>query len=105
MSETEKAVEMNEVKETQILMPDSGGLVVSSSPHIHLKSQEIWKVMLWVVVSLLPTSIAGVWFFGIDALKVIVLCVVFCMMFEAIWCRLAGNPVFGTLKDLSAVVT
>jgi len=96
---------MSEVNNNEVMMPNAEELVVSSSPHIHLKTQDIWKVMMWVIVSLLPAAGAGVYFFGLPALKVIVLCIIFSVIIEAIWCKIAKEPVLGTIKDLSAVVT
>ncbi len=96
---------MSEATNNEIRMPNPEKLIVSSSPHIHSKSQEIWKIMLWVILSLLPAAVAGVWFFGLPALEVILLCVIFSVMIEMAWCMIEGKPVFGTIKDLSAVVT
>jgi len=85
-------------------MPNPQELIVSSSPHIHSKQGEIWKIMLWVLIALMPAAFAGVWFFGLNALKVMVFCVVFSVGFEMIWCKIEGKPL-GTVKDLSAIVT
>ncbi|MDD3118394.1 MAG: RnfABCDGE type electron transport complex subunit D [Victivallales bacterium] len=96
---------MSEVASNEIRMPDPENLIVSSSPHIHSNADEIWKIMLWVIVAMLPAAFAGLWFFGLQALRVMVLCVVFSVAFEMLWCRIEGKPVLGTVRDLSAVVT
>lgn len=94
---------MSEVNK-EIMMPKVDELIVSSSPHLHCK-QEIWKIMLWVVAALLPASGAAVYFFGLAAIKVMVLCIVFSVGFEMLWCRVEGKPVLGTVRDCSAIVT
>lgn len=96
---------MSEENNNEVMMPNPEELIVSSSPHIHLKTHDINKIMLWVILALMPAAGAGVYFFGMDALKVMLLCIVFCVGFEALWCKIAGNPVLGTIKDLSAVLT
>ena len=70
-----------------IKMPVPGSLVISSSPHLHEKST-ISGIMLRVLLCLLPAVLAAIWFFGLPALKVMVLCMAFCMIFEYLWCRM-----------------
>jgi electron transport complex protein RnfD len=59
--------------------------------------------MAAVLISLAPAGIAGIWFFGLTALLVIVTCVAACVISEWLWQRLMGRK--STLSDLSAVVT
>lgn len=95
---------MSEDKEKieNIKLPNQEKLIASVSPHIHSGSS-IKKIMLMVIVSLLPALAAGILFFGMAAVKVIILCVVFCVAIEWIWCKLDGRP--DDWKDLSAVLT
>jgi electron transport complex protein RnfD len=72
------------------------------APHIHC-GQSVSGVMLTVLVSLLPASVASVLLFGWGAAQVIVACVVGAVAGEAVCLRLRGKPV--QVSDLSAVVT
>ncbi len=77
-------------------------LTVSSSPHI--KSREsVSSVMLDVIVALVPASVAGIYFFGIRALAVILTAVAACMLSEYLYEKITNKPV--TVGDLSCVVT
>lgn len=58
-----------------------------------------------VLLALAFPAAAGIWFFGLPALRVIFLTVFFCIGAEALWCRLAGKPVKNTILDGSAAVT
>ncbi len=77
-------------------------LVLSSSPHVfdNISTQ---KIMLNVVIALVPSFIAAVMIFGIDALLVIATTTIACVAFEALWSALRKQP--QTVGDLSAVVT
>ena len=76
--------------------------ILSSSPHAHAKSS-VSRIMLDVLIALLPTTAAGVWFFGLPAVWTIATCVATCLVTEAL-CRLAMRRE-NTVGDLSAVVT
>lgn len=77
-------------------------LKISSSPHI--KSPRTTRgVMLDVIISLLPTSVAGCIIFGIRSLLVIAAAVVFSVMSEWLFCLIAKRR--NTIGDLSAAVT
>jgi len=91
---------MEENKE--IKLPEPGTLIVSSSPHLH-ESSTIPKIMLQVIVCLAPVIAASIWFFGLHALRVIVLCTAFSMLFEYLWCKLMKTR--NTVTDWSAAVT
>ena len=86
------------------MLPDSEQLVLSSSPHVST-SDTVRKIMLKVLVALLPAVAAGVWYFGLRALAVIVLTTLCCVGAEALWCVLAKKPVKNTIFDGSAAVT
>ena len=59
--------------------------------------------MLMVVISLLPTTIFGIYNFGPRALLLILLSVATCVLTEYVYEKLMKKPV--TVKDFSAVVT
>ncbi len=88
--------------ETTIQMPDPARLVVSNSPHIR-EGQSIQKVMFTVVLAMLPACLVSVWFFGLAALQVLVLCTVSCVVIEEGWNKLIKRA--PTWKDGSAILT
>ena len=76
--------------------------ILSSSPHAHAPIG-VSRIMLDVIVALLPTTAAGIWFFGLPALWMVLTCVATCLVTESL-CRLAMRRE-STVGDLSAVVT
>ena len=94
---------MSETKNTPTLqMPDPTRLVVSNSPHIR-KGTTIPIIMFTVVAAMLPACAAGIWFYGLGALKVLFLCTVSCVLIEEGWNKLVKHP--STWKDGSALIT
>lgn len=89
-------------REAAIRLPDMEKLVVSSSPHMH-SGENIQRVMLLVILALLPAAAAGIYFFGLPALRVMVLCTVGCVAFEALFCKMRGHK--NSIADLSAALT
>ena len=77
-------------------------LIVSSTPHIRGK-ESISDTMLDVILALMPAAFASVFFFGQRALAVILVSVVSCVAFEALYELLAHKKL--TISDYSAVVT
>ncbi|MBK6897772.1 MAG: RnfABCDGE type electron transport complex subunit D [bacterium] len=77
-------------------------LIVSASPHVHAGQDVPW-IMRQVLLALLPGLLAGLWFFGLGALRVLVLAVAGCLACEWACARLVKRP--ATLRDYSAVVT
>jgi Na+-translocating ferredoxin:NAD+ oxidoreductase subunit D len=75
---------------------------VSSSPHIRTKTT-VQTVMRDVLIALLPATIAGIYFFKIQALLVMLVSVISCIGFEALWQKLTKQKI--TVFDLSAAVT
>lgn len=75
---------------------------VSSSPHVKSKVNTS-NLMLMVVIALLPASIFGVINFGLHALLVIIVSVVFAVATE--WLYNKGMKKTQTIGDYSAVVT
>lgn len=78
-------------------------LVVSSSPFLRNTSVSTSGIMLDVVIAMLPTALAAVWYFGKSALLLILLCVVFSVGAEWVYMKLTHQK--STISDLSAVVT
>ena len=76
--------------------------ILSSSPHTHANSS-VSRIMLDVIIALLPTTAAGIWFFGLPAVWTIAVCVSTCVATEAL-CRMAMKRE-STVGDLSAVLT
>lgn len=57
-------------------------LKLSSSPHLHSKLNA--KSVMWLVIlSLLPSLVSGILFFGIEQIKVISVSIAFCLLTEA----------------------
>ena len=78
-------------------------LIVSAAPHLHNHAATTQRIMLDVVIALLPTAIAAVWFFGGSALMLMIVAVLSAIAAEYIYQKLMHKPV--TVSDLSAVVT
>lgn len=81
---------------------DSEHYILSSSPHAHARSS-VSRTMLDVIIALLPTTAAGIWFFGMPAVWTIATCVSSCLVTEAV-CRIAMKRE-NTIGDFSAVLT
>ena len=62
-------------------------LSLSSGPHIRAKS-DTRLTMLDVLIALLPTTAAGIYFFGTRAALLLAVSVASCGLFEALWCAL-----------------
>ena len=78
-------------------------LTVSGSPHIH-GDNSIKKIMYGVVFAMIPAILISIYFFGLDAVKVLLISVIACMFFEwAIQKFLIKGPL--TINDGSALIT
>ncbi|MBQ3200883.1 MAG: RnfABCDGE type electron transport complex subunit D [Clostridia bacterium] len=77
-------------------------LYLSTAPHIR-SEQNTQSLMRNVIIALLPTTAAGIFFFGLSAAMVIALSVVSCVLFEYLWQRITKQPI--RISDLSAAVT
>ena len=75
---------------------------MSAAPHIH-SGASTTKVMLDVIIALLPASVAAVVIFGIQALWIILACVIGAVVSEFLFNAVTGRK--QTVCDLSAVVT
>ncbi|WP_026893760.1 RnfABCDGE type electron transport complex subunit D [Clostridiisalibacter paucivorans] len=77
-------------------------LIGSSSPHLR-SDETITSVMRDVLIALLPATLASLYFFRFNALKLIVLAIASAVITEVIIQKMLKKPV--TINDLSAVVT
>lgn len=76
---------------------------ISGSPHVH-GDESTKKIMYGVIIALIPAVLASIYFFGVDAVRVLLLSVAACLFFEwAIQKYLLKGPV--TIIDGSAMVT
>ncbi len=76
--------------------------VATASPHIR-ERDDIPRIMWTVVAALMPAMLAGCYFFGGAAVKIIAVAVIAAVLTEAVIQKLAGRKV--TTSDGSAVVT
>lgn len=77
-------------------------LTVSSSPHISTK-QTTSGIMLDVIIALAPAGLAGMFYFGLPALSVILMSVAVCVLSEHVWQKIMKKPT--SIGDFSAIVT
>jgi electron transport complex protein RnfD len=76
---------------------------VSGSPHIH-GDESTKKIMYGVVIAMIPAVLVSVYFFGIDALRVLLVAIIASLFFEwTIQKYLIKGPV--TITDGSGLVT
>ena len=78
-------------------------LTVSPSPHIK-DSHTTKEIMWWVFAALVPALVVSVYFFGWSALRVSLLSIFFCVIFEFLIQRFMLK-VSTTICDGSAAVT
>jgi electron transport complex protein RnfD len=75
---------------------------ISGSPHVH-GEENVKKIMYTVVYAMIPAMLVSVYFFGFDALRVLLISVAACLFFEwAIQKYIIRGPI--TINDGSAVV-
>ena len=75
---------------------------VSSSPHGRAKDTTS-RIMLYVIIALLPTSLFGIYNFGYKALVLILVTIASCVASEWVFNKIVHKK--QTIDDLSAVVT
>ena len=75
---------------------------LSSSPHF-TEGFSTQKIMAAVIFALLPEVIAGIYFFGVAALTVILVSVAGCVFFEALFQKITAQKI--RINNLSAVVS
>jgi electron transport complex protein RnfD len=78
-------------------------LRVSGSPHVHTDNS-VKKIMYGVIYAMMPALLISIYFFGLGAVKVILMSVVFCMLIEFLVQKylLKVEP---TIMDGSAMIT
>ena len=77
-------------------------LHVSSSPHERSKVSTD-GIMKTVLLALLPTTLFGIYNFGLHALLLILVCMATCVATEAVYEKIVNKK--STIKDCSALVT
>ena len=77
-------------------------LVMSPAPHVS-DTDTVPKIMFGVVIALIPTLLASLYFFRLQALGLVVVTVGACVLTEWAFQKLRGKPI--TLYDGSAIVT
>lgn len=77
-------------------------LYVSTAPHVR-SPQNTRSLMGDVIIALLPTTAAGIYFFGLNAALVVALATASAILFEYLWQKLTHKTI--RIGDLSAAVT
>ena len=75
---------------------------VSSSPHVRSKDTTS-RIMLYVIIALLPTSLFGIYNFGWRALLLMLVTIASCVASEWVFNKIVHKK--STISDLSAVLT
>ena len=78
-------------------------LIVTPSPFLRDSEVSTRGIMLDVLIALLPTALAAVWFFGKDALLQMLVAVISAVLAEWLYTRITHAK--STISDLSAAVT
>ena len=81
---------------------DNTNITISSTPHIR-SGESIQSIMRDVIIALVPATAAGIYYFGLRALILIVAAIISAVFFEWLYEKITKKPV--TINDLSAVVT
>lgn len=98
--ENNKTASVNESE--SVILPEAGSLVLSTSPHVQ-DGDSVSKIMFKVILCLVPIMAASIYFFGFEALRVLLVTTVSAMVFELLWCLSTKRP--QTVTDWSAAVT
>ncbi|OGW59945.1 MAG: electron transporter RnfD [Nitrospirae bacterium RIFCSPHIGHO2_02_FULL_42_12] len=77
-------------------------MILTSSPHA-LGEDTIERIMWAVVISLIPATLAGLYYFGWDAFQVIIITVASTLAAEALYQKMSGHKI--VIRDGSAAVT
>ncbi len=80
-----------------------GLLTVSGSPHIH-GDESVKKIMYGVVIAMVPAMLVSFYFFGLGAIRVTIIAVASCLLFEYLIQRYLLKGV-ATINDGSAIIT
>lgn len=76
--------------------------VLSSTPHIRA-NDSTQSIMFHVLLALMPATLVGIWFFGINALITVALAVGSAVLFEYLYQKLTKQAI--TISDYSAAIT
>lgn len=76
--------------------------IVSATPHIHSK-ETVNGIMKDVLIALTPAALVGIYFFGLNALLVMLVSVASCVLSELAFEKIVHKQV--TINDCSAAVT
>ncbi|MCP4230382.1 MAG: RnfABCDGE type electron transport complex subunit D, partial [bacterium] len=93
---------MAEEKKDDTQVEEKAGLIVSSSPHL-FNTESIPKIMHTVVLALVPAMAAAIYFFRLDAVVLLVTCVVTSLITEFLFQKARKQPI--TVYDGSAIIT
>ncbi len=75
---------------------------ISPAPHIR-SNNTINKIMIDMIIALLPAAGAGIYFYGKDAVKILVASTLSALVIEMLWNKFVKKTSF--LTDLSPIVT
>ncbi len=75
---------------------------VSASPHVRSR-MSTQAIMFLVIVSLLPTTVYGIWQFGFNAALLVAVCIIASVLTEMVYELIMRQRI--TVGDLSAVLT
>ena len=75
---------------------------ISPAPHIR-GNNTINKIMLDMIIALVPAAGAGIYFYGIDAVKILIASVLSAVVAEGLWNKFVKKTTI--LTDLSPIVT
>ena len=75
---------------------------VTFAPHIR-SSMDTFKIMLFVIISLLPAVIISIINYGLYAFTLYAVCIISAVFLEHIFCKIQGRKT--TINDLSAALT
>lgn len=88
--------------DTQTEMQERQKLVIESSPHVK-DSISTQRIMLTVAIGLTPSVLASIYYFGIRAFWLTMVCVLSSVLFELLFTMITKRE--STIGDCSAVVT
>jgi RnfABCDGE-type electron transport complex D subunit/RnfABCDGE-type electron transport complex G subunit len=81
---------------------ENQSLKISSSPHVRSKDSTS-DIMFDVLIALVPATVVGLYNFGVHAAILVVVCILSCVIFEALYQKCMKKKV--TVLDFSAAVT
>ena len=77
-------------------------LVVSAIPHVH-SGNSVQKIMTNILIALLPAVAIGVYFFGVDTIRVIAIAMASAVVWEAVLQKIMARPI--VINNLSGAVS